>query len=101
MYKKTIRALEDRFWDQHSPAGYHNQLRTKTQEDGELLQEFTTATEQSTHCASAALHEGHVCRGLGRSSIRIRKMNDGGGPVPNEKVTTDSLRAGTVGALAT
>jgi hypothetical protein len=60
MYEDTIGELEDRFGDQHLPTGYHNLLRTRTQEDGEPLQEFATATEQSIHCAFAALHEGHI-----------------------------------------
>jgi hypothetical protein len=57
MYEETIGALKDQFEDQHLAAGYLNQLKTQTQEDGELLLEFGTSIEQLTHCAFPTLHD--------------------------------------------
>jgi hypothetical protein len=34
-YEETIRALEDRFGEQHLVIGYHNQLKIWTQDDGD------------------------------------------------------------------
>jgi hypothetical protein len=42
MYKKTIGANEDRFWDQHLAAGYCSQLKTQNQDNDESPQEFAT-----------------------------------------------------------
>jgi hypothetical protein len=46
-----IGAVEDRYEDQRLVASYHAHLKTRAQINGELLQEFATATEQLTHRA--------------------------------------------------
>jgi hypothetical protein len=72
-HEETIRAIEDQFGDQKLAAGCCNQPRTRTQDNGESLQEFDSAIEQLTRCAFPALHEDHVHRGPGKafsSSIR-------------------------------
>jgi hypothetical protein len=71
--KESIRALEDRFWDQQLAIGYCSQLKTRTQDNGESLQQFATATEQFIHCAFPALLEDQVRRGPGKAFVnRIR-----------------------------
>jgi hypothetical protein len=52
MYEETVRALKDQAGDHHLAVGYHNQLRTWTQDNGEPLQEIATNIEQVTHCLS-------------------------------------------------
>jgi hypothetical protein len=58
-----MRALDVRFGDQYLAAGYRNQMKTRTQHDGEALQEIATAIGQSTHRTSPTLHENHFRTG--------------------------------------
>jgi hypothetical protein len=51
-YKETIGATEDRFGNRPLAVGSRNQLKVRTQDDGESLQKFATAIEQLTNCAS-------------------------------------------------
>jgi hypothetical protein len=43
---ETIKALEDSFGDQHLVTAYCSQLMTRTQCNGESVQEFATAVKQ-------------------------------------------------------
>jgi hypothetical protein len=66
-YEGTVGATEDRFADQHLAVESRSQVKTRTQDSGESLQEFSTAIEQLTHHAFPALHKDHVCRGTGKA----------------------------------
>jgi hypothetical protein len=68
-YKETIAALAD----QQLAIGYCSQLKTRTQDDGESLQQFASATEQFIRCAFLALLEDQIRRGPGKAFVnRIR-----------------------------
>jgi hypothetical protein len=64
-YMETIRATGDRLGDQQLAIGHCNQLKTRTQDDGESWQEFSI--KLLTPCAFPTLHEDHDCRGLGKA----------------------------------
>jgi hypothetical protein len=66
-YEEIVGATDDQFGDQHLAIGYHSQLKTKTQDKGEPLQEFATTVEELTHHAIPALHENYICRGPGKA----------------------------------
>jgi hypothetical protein len=66
-YERILQTLEDRFGDQQFAAAYCCQLRTRTQEAGESLQDFVTAIEQLAHRAYPTLPEEHVWREAGRA----------------------------------
>lgn len=69
-YEETIGATEDRFGDQSLAVRYHDQLKTRTQDDGGSLQDVSTAIEQLAHRAFLVLHEGHVGREAKHSATR-------------------------------
>jgi hypothetical protein len=69
-YEETIGATEDRFGDQSLAVGYHNQLKTRTQNDDGFLQDVSTA-----HCAFPVLYEGHV-RGEVKHSATRQETED-------------------------
>jgi hypothetical protein len=57
MYEENVRTTEDRYVDQQMAIGYRSQLKTRTQDDGESLQEVVTLIEPLIHCAIPALDE--------------------------------------------
>jgi uncharacterized membrane protein YgaE (UPF0421/DUF939 family) len=62
-YKETIKAKEGQFGDQKLATGYHDQLKSQTQDNGESPQEAVITIKQLTHHYFPALHKDHVCRG--------------------------------------
>jgi hypothetical protein len=67
-YEETLKALEDRFRDQHFAAAFCSQLKTRTQRAGESLQDFATAVKQLAHCAYPTLLEDHIRREAGKAN---------------------------------
>jgi hypothetical protein len=61
-YEETFEALEDCFGDQHLATVYRSQLKARTQDVGEPLQEFATTVEQLSHHAYPTLPEDHIRR---------------------------------------
>jgi hypothetical protein len=75
-YDETIGETEDWFGNQNLAIGSSNRLKTRTQDDGESLQECATAIEQATHCAFPAWYDNHISRGPGKAFINgIRGWN--------------------------
>jgi hypothetical protein len=52
-YKETVNDLKDQFGDHHLAVGYRSQLKTRTQDDDEPLQEHVTA---DSPCLSCTIH---------------------------------------------
>jgi hypothetical protein len=67
-YEDTLRALEDRFGDQHFAAAYRCQLTTWIQNTGESLQDFATAVETIARRAYPNLPTDYVARKTGNSA---------------------------------
>jgi hypothetical protein len=67
MNEETIRATEDPSADQQLIVGYCKKLKTRTQDNGESLQEVATAIRHLTHHAFPACHETHVHEGSGKA----------------------------------
>jgi hypothetical protein len=92
-YEDTLRAIEDRFGDQHFAAAYRFQL-TRTQKAGESLQDFATAIEQLAHRTYPTLSDDHIRREAGKSfsywvrdpDIKIQLLLVG------EKTVSEALR---------
>jgi hypothetical protein len=61
-YEEILETLEDRFGDRHLAVVSRYELKTRTQRDGESLQDFATAIEQLVHRACPALPEDHTRR---------------------------------------
>jgi hypothetical protein len=66
-YEDTLRALEDRFGDQHFGAAYRCQLTTRIQNTGESLQDFATAIETLARHAYPNLLTDYVAREAGKA----------------------------------
>jgi hypothetical protein len=64
-YVEIIEAVENCFGDKHLAEAYCSQLKTRTQCNGESLQGFLTAVEQSAHHSYPALTEDHARREAG------------------------------------
>lgn len=94
MYKDTAGAHEDWFGDQQLAAGYHNQPKKWTQDNGEPLHEVATADPRAgSHKAGSQV----VCQAPENKQqgtveeLASSRMNE---------ETIDSLHAGTVAAQA-
>jgi hypothetical protein len=72
--------MDDRFGNQHLAAAYSSQLKTRTQEPGESLQEFAIAFEKLVHSAYLALPENHVRKKAGKAFVN--GLKDPGCKVP-------------------
>jgi hypothetical protein len=61
-YEETLEALANRFEDQRLAAAYRSQLKTRTENVGDSLQELATAVEQLAHRPYPSLPEDHIRR---------------------------------------
>jgi hypothetical protein len=93
-YEDTLRALEDRFGDQHFAAAYRCQLTTRIQNPGESLQDFAKAIEMLALRAYPNLPADYVAREAGKAfaygirdaDIKIQLLLRG------EKTVNEALR---------
>jgi hypothetical protein len=92
MYKVTAGAHEDQFGDQHLVAGYYNQPKKWTQDNGEPLHKVATAHPRAgSHKAGSWV----ICQALEnkyQGTVEESALSE------TKEETIDSLHAGTVGA---
>jgi hypothetical protein len=59
-YEEPLEALEDCFGDQNLVTAYHSQLKPRTQDVSELMQEFAMAIKHLAHHTYSALSKDHI-----------------------------------------
>jgi hypothetical protein len=91
-YEENFEALEDCFRDQHLAAAYLSQLKMRTQDVRESLQEFVTAVEQLACFAYTALPEDHLLREAGKAfTVRIENVTIKIQPVLGREKTVNKV----------
>jgi hypothetical protein len=70
-YTKTIRAKEDPLGYQQLATGYHDQLKSWTQNNSESTQKYVITIKQLTYHAFPALPKDHVRRGARKAFSNV------------------------------
>jgi hypothetical protein len=66
-YENTLGALVNLFWEQQLAAAHCSQLKTRTHDVGDPLQEYPTAVEQLVPRYSLVLPEDYIRREAGKA----------------------------------